>query len=245
MNVRIACYGDLAECRQAVASVTDTLPDATIHVCDGRYATFDGDTDLTPGLRDFATAHPSVRYHSPPDEYLPFGWELLKDGTPPKWRPGVHAKARWIDSVLPQETWTLKLDTDERLRSFDVDLGALDRTTRYAPEINLHGDDKPMAHVARLWVPTHWTRWIDDCLLPRAIFPRDTPLEILQRVWRTEDFRMIRFVRLLQTHDITIDNYGADRPADYQRRRVEHLERIGRDDRWAELAGRMEDYGSD
>lgn len=232
MNVRICAYGDLPQCREAVASVTEHLPDGVpIHVCDGRYATFDGETDLTPGLEAFCGAHPDCTYHAPPEEYLPFGWDRIADGTPAEWRPGVHAKAQWIDETLPSDEWTLKLDTDERLARFDADLETLDREFRYAPIIDLHGDGKDRAHVARLWVPTHWTRWADDCLLPRNLFPRDTSLKQLQRIWRDKRYEMFRFIRLRQRQDIHIDNYGAERPDAYQQRRADHLQRIGRGER--------------
>lgn len=240
LNIRISAFGDLAECKQAIASIPDGI---TIHVCDGRYATFDGATDLTPGLEAFCDKRPDCVYHEPPEFRLPFGHEFIADGVPLEWRPGVHAKARWIDRVVPQDEWTLKLDTDERLTRFNVTLDDLDREKRYAPVINLHGDTKENVHVARLWVPKHWTRWIDDCLLPRELFPRSTPLERLQKIWREDEFRVIRFMRLQETRRIMIDNYGADRPADYQRRRVQHLNRIGRDDRWAELDDRLEKFG--
>lgn len=227
--VRICAYDDLPECRQAIQSVPTGVP---VHVCDGRYATFPGDYDLTPGLAEYCADRDHAHYHAPPADSLPFGHAL---DVPAEWRPGVHAKARWIDEVCPQDAWALKLDTDERLRTVDVDLDALDETVKYCPVVDLHEQHQQRVHVARLWVPDRWTRWIDDCLLPREIIPRDHPLECLQRIWRDDEWTALRFLRRSRTKDVRIDNYGGERPAAYRERRAEHLRRIGRSDRWTEL----------
>lgn len=227
VSVHLHAYGDLAQCRVAVASVTNHLPDATIHVCDGRYTTFEGETDLTPGLASFCGRHPNARYHAPPERDLPFGIE----GAPDEYRPGNYAKARWVfDEVLPDDKWTLKLDTDERLQGFEQDLDALNPRWKYVPRITRAESGERVA-VARLFKPGHWTPWTDDCLLPRDLFGWDTPLEKLQRIWRDEDCVMFRFIKLGNVDDIQIENYGAERPDDYQRRRADHLERIGREQR--------------
>lgn len=236
-NVRICAFDDLEQCKRAVDSVPDGV---TVHVCDGRYALFDGETDLTPGLEAFCGAHPDAVYHAPDSSRLPFGHELLADGVAPECRPGVYAKARWVDEVIPQDTWTLKLDTDERLDGFDVDLSTLDRKYRYCPVIRMHGADRERIHVARLWVPEHWTRWIDDCLVPRELFPRDHPIEILASIWEREEWIVIRLLRREPIEDITVDNYGGQRDGDYLRRRLDHIERIGREDRWTELKAEVE-----
>lgn len=229
LNFHIHAYGDLDHAKQAIASLPAGTP---VHVFDGRYATFAGDHDLTPGLEAFCGAHPDCRYHAPPPGALPFGHDL---DVPDEWRPGNYAKARWAFDHLSADEWTLKLDTDERLRTFEADLDALSRTHKYAPVVDLHGQAKQSVHIARLWVPDAWTPWINDCLLPRDVFPRDHPLEALQRVWRDDEWTALRFLRRGQLTAIEIDNYGGERPAAYQRRRAEHLRRIGRDDRWTEL----------
>lgn len=232
-NVRISAFDDLGECRQAVASVPDGIP---IHIFDGRYCTFDGDYDLTPGLEAFCETQPDCTYHAPDADRLPFGHDL---DVPTEWRPGNHAKARWINyEQLPPDEWSLKLDTDERLDRLELP-DSLDPRTRYSPEIVLHGDETERAHVERLWQPREWTCWIDDCLLPRAIFPRDTPLDILQRIWREDRYRVIRMIGWSRLGTVRIDNYGAERDPAYQQRRVDHLRRIGRTDRWADLDGRL------
>lgn len=237
LNVRICAFDDRDLIPGAVESVRDVLGGVDIHVCDGRYATFAGEYDLTPGLAEWCADRENVYYHAPPADRLPFGHAL---DAPPEWRPGNHAKAQWINyEVLPQDEWSLKLDTDERLRAFKTDVDGLDPETRYAPLITLHGETKERANVERLWQPLQWTCWIDDCLLPRAVFPRDTPLERLQRVWRTPAYRQMRFVKIAFCSAIEIDNYGADRPEEYQQRRAAHLRTIGRDDRWADFDDRL------
>lgn len=234
ISIRICAFDDLPECRRALESLPTGVH---AHVCDGRYANFSGDHDLTPGLEALCDERAAWHYHAPDDYLLPFGANI---DAPDEWRPGVYAKAHWMEAVLPQDEWALKLDTDERLRTFDVDLGDLDRRKKYAPVIDLHGQRKQSVHIARLWVPRYWTPWVGDCLLPKTLFPRDHPIDCLQRVWRDDEWTALRFLRRGQTADIRIDNYGAERPADYQARRAAHLRRIGREDRWTELKREIE-----
>lgn len=228
LNVHIYIFDDLETLPQAVASVREVLGDVDIHVLDGRYELFDGETDLTPGLRGWCAGRANVHYHAPPESWLPFGHDVPN---PPEHRPGNYAKAVWtFDEVLPPNEWTLKLDADEQLRRFDVDLDELTETTRYAPVIDRVGTDDRV-HVARLFQPRHWTPWINDCLLPRALFPRQTtPLSVRQRLWRVDEFRAYRTVRLGFADKIEIANYDAERDVDWQARRTAHLDAIGRTD---------------
>lgn len=230
-NVHLYAYDDFDQVREAVASIPEGV---TIHVLDGRYFDFDGEPDLTPGLREFCGANPDRRYHAPPEGDLPFGDPRYA----PEFRSSVHEKAAWASyDILPQDEWTLKMDSDERLEAFDLDLTDLNDRVRYCPTIERVGEYD--CHLGRLWKPMHWTFWIDDCPLPREVFPRDTPLHRLARVHLDDEYRSIRFAyRQTLGDEVRIRNVGVDRPDDYQRRRVKHLERLGRKDRAAELRSR-------
>lgn len=228
MNVHIYAYDDLSLVERAVASVRDTLGDVPIHVLDGRYALFDGETDLTPGLVGWCTGE-GVIYHAPMRSRLPFGHDT---DALPEYRPGVHAKAMWaFEHALPPDEWTLKMDADETLKRFDADLENLSAEGKYAPVIHRHGDTAGTSHITRLFKPTHWTPWINDTLLPRPLFPRDSALETLAAPYLQKEFRVVWHINRGHVRDVEIDNHGADRPADYQHRRVAHLEAIGRDRR--------------
>lgn len=228
-NVHIYCYQDIDLLRGAITSIHDVLGDVDIHVCDGRYEFFGSDTDpvFSPDIHAYCQQYSNVTYHAPPDELLPFGHDL---DVPADWRPCNHQKAKWVfDEVLPPDEWTLKFDTDERLRKFAISESVLDPKTRYAPVIKRRNDHN--VHVARLWKPKHWTPWINDCLMTRGLFPRDHPLEHRARFWNMDEYRAFRFYGLRETRDIVIDNRGDLRPDDWRLNRVEHLERIGRTER--------------
>jgi hypothetical protein len=234
-NVHVICYDDVEMLRDCVASIPDGVD---IHVCDGRYTSFDGDRDVTPAIERFATRHSDCRYHTPPADRLPFGHDV---DAPLEHRPGVHAKAAWVNhEVLPQDEWTVKLDADERLEAIDVNVADLDDRRRYCPTIRRKGEGE--CFIARLWQPQYWTAWIDDCLLPREVFPRSTSLERLARVYLNREYRPLRFAyRQELPGDIVIKNVGVDRPTEYQGRRVKQLERIGRGDRAATVASLVDD----
>lgn len=230
LNVHVHVYDDREWLPRLVESVRDVLGEVPIHILDGRYELFPGETDLTPGLEGWCAESSGVHYHAPPAERLPFGHDL---DAPPAQRPGGHAKAAWaFADVLPSTEWTLKLDADERLQRFDRDLTECTRTHRYCPMVDRAGVERAngRAYIARLFVPEHWTPWIDDCLLPRALFPRDTPLRIRARFWRERDFRPFRTVRLAMAEAIEIQNHGTDRDNEWADRRREHLAAIERDD---------------
>lgn len=223
VNVHIHTYGDLEMLREAVASVPEGIP---IHIFDGRYADFEGDTDLTPGCREFCAAHPDCRYYAPPEHLRPFPGDS-------ELREPVSRKSRWGFEHLPAEEWTLKLDADERLTRFDVDFAALDPEGKHCPVIE--SVDGQRFHIARLFKPKYWTPWVDDCLLPRGLYPRDTPLGDLARVWTETDRIAQRFIGRYPIDSIHIENYGPERPADYRERRLDQLERMGREDRFTDL----------
>jgi hypothetical protein len=148
----------------------------------------------------------------------------------------------WINyEVLPQDEWTLKLDTDERLETIDVDFDDLNEQRRYCPTIQRKGEGE--CFISRLWQPRFWTYWIGDCPLPRKIFPRSSSVKRLARVHLDSEFRPLRFAyrQELPGDSLVIKNVGVDRPAEYQERRVAQLERIGRGDRAATVASLVDD----
>jgi hypothetical protein len=233
-NVHLYAYDDL----EMVHKALDSLPhQVDVHVCDGRYMDFAGELPLTPKLESLCEKYHNVHYHAPDQDRLPFG----DRNAPGELRSSVHEKAKWVNyEVLPQDEWTLKLDSDERLQKWDVDLEALEERVRYCPVIN-RVDER--IYVGRLWQPRHWTVWIDDCLLPREVISRDMALDRLARLHLNLEYRPVRFAyrEHLEDNQIVIHNAGAERPAEYQQRRIGHLQRLGREDRAAELEDRLRD----
>lgn len=226
-NVHIYCYGDLEMLTDAAESVPSHVP---IHVFDGRYHSFPGDTNLTPGLEEFCDDHPDCIYYAPPPDRLPFG----DPNTPGEWRSAVNEKAQWAFEHLPESEWTLKLDADERLREINPEAFTdYNPHGKYCPVINMAGDPLGEVFIARIWQPRYWTPWINDCLLPRDILPRDASLERLHTAWY--DYPVLRFKDRYETDAVHIENHGADRPRGYLERREEHLETIGREERAAEI----------
>lgn len=227
-NIHIHAFDDLPMCRDAVASVPDGV---LVYIFDGRYADFPGEYDTTPGLESFCADHPDCTYYAPPPEHRPFEGDSTL-------REPVARKARWAFEHLPADEWTLKLDTDERLERFDADLDTLARDHKYAPVIR--STTGRSYHIARLFVPRHWTPWVDDCLLPRRYFLRDTALDRLATVWTEDLYRRMRFIKRGEIDTVRIDNHGPERPAGYQDRRAAQLRAMGREDRFMELKEREE-----
>lgn len=225
-NVHIYAFDDAPMLRGAVESVPDGIP---IHVFDGRHADFDGERNLTPEIKRFCRRHPDCHYYAPPADDLPFGHDhdLSKRGA-------GYAKSRFVFEHLPPDEWTLKMDTDERLETFDIDIETLAPQIRYCPPVEREADEN--AHISRLFQPRYWTPWIGDCFLPREVFPLDTSLDRLHTIWTTHDYRVVRFIRRAETSDIRIRNIGHERPASYQERRVDQLETRGRERRASEVA---------
>lgn len=232
-NSHIHVYHDLDFLKDAIASLPENI---TKYVIDGRYCLFDPGADgldWSPEVRDYCRGQANIEYILPPESLLPFGHSF---DVPDKYRPGNHAKAKYaFREVLPEDEWTLKLDADERLETFDVDPWKLDEEVRYGPLLK-RGQAARDGHVARFFKPKYWTPWIDDCLLPRALFPRDsTPLEVRYTFWRVDDFRAMRHLRLSCISDIVVDNRDEERCEERQERRIRHLRRIGRGERAGEL----------
>lgn len=229
-NAHIYLYNDAEFLRDAITSLPN---DITIYVLDGRYELFEqtNGCDWTPEAAEYCRRHPQVEYHNPRDHY-PWGNHLPN---PPEHRPGNHAKARYMyRHVLPDDEWTLKLDADETLASFDLDFGEYRECDRLAPQIT--GYEARDLHVTRICKPGYWTPWINDCLLPRALFPRDTtPLSVRARFYTVDEFRAMRFLRLSTTRRVVIENRQGERGDAWHASRVAHLESIGRGDRAREL----------
>lgn len=226
-NVHVYCFDDLGMLRGCVDSVP---PDVDVHVFDGRHMDFAGEHALTPEIEYYCRSIPQCEYHAPPAEDLPFGDADTLDR-----RSAGYYKSRFVFEHLPDDEWTLKMDTDERLEAFDADLSAFDADRKLCPEIVRGPEGEDRCHIARLFQPGYWTPWIGDCLLPREAFPMDVPLENLATIWEHQRYRVLRFVNRTEVAGVRIRNVGHDRPADYQARRVEQLEARGRAERAAEL----------
>lgn len=219
MNVHMYLFDDLGMAKEAISFLPE---DIDIHLMDGRYTDFPGEYDLTPEAGDWASKRDNVIYHKPPEEKLPFG-----DPEDTENRRSVHEKARWVnEEALPEDEWTLKLDTDGFLTEFDPSVvEELDEEIRWRIEVRIE-DEGRRFHLTRLWKPKYWTYWINDCLIPRSEVPRDTVLSELPDLW--QEYKSERRKKL---EDWLIINRGTERADDYIERRVEHLESIGREGR--------------
>lgn len=214
-NVHIMAYDDNEQLARALRSIPRHVP---VHVFDGRYASFPGEYDTTPGMAGTCVAShiEHIQYHRPHTDQLPFGHEY----DDPTLRGGVHEKAKWaLYETLPQDEWTLKLDTDERLVTFrERALLGFDPKTRYRPGMR-YPDGRDVVQ-ARLVVPEHWSVWIDDTFLPRDEVPRDTPLADLKRQWATDRYRDCELHAPLY---VGLCNHEHDRGAEWAARRDEQL----------------------
>lgn len=219
-QVVIETFTDLDFLAGALASVPDSVP---VHVIDGRYATFDGEMDWTPGARRLCERFPNTTLHRDRDR-LPWGHE--RDAADPAVRWPQVAQMRFVLGAIPNDTWTLKLDADERLRRLDVAESALDESQVYHATVHVDGHPYPTMpdgelYVPRLWYPERWTFWTDDVPLPRDEYPRDTPAEELYTAKTRGEHLPHQNVFLKD--DIQIDNVGHERPAAWHERRDEQL----------------------
>lgn len=228
INFHICAWGDVDICRGALESIPE---DASIYVFDGRYDTFDGETELTPGLESLCNSYSNCEYHAPPDDMLPFGHDIA---APPEHRPAVHAKARWMfEEKLPQDEWTVKVDSDERLDELHRD-----RFTDLDPRVKAPGDvaivDDREVYPTRVLQPQHWTPWINDCFVPREDVPRSASLQERHDTWME---KATRFKYYQQNPPVVaLENVGlSERPREYLEQRIEHLKTIGRGGRATDL----------
>lgn len=232
-NVRIMCYDDLEMLKDAVASIPSEW---TVYICDGRFQSFYGEKDRSPEIEEWAAKIRNVKYRIPDDDKLPFGVDRSWDD---ELRPGVTAKGEWmLYDVLPQDEWVLKMDTDERLLRFDVDLDDLDPRTKYCPKIDFVGEDNELSFIERLYVPKYWSVWADDCLLPIDGYPRNTPPEEMK--FHHTDTRA-NSIRKRYTELIHIKNVGTKRRKEYQERRLHQLDQLGREGRKRKVSEILKD----
>lgn len=216
-NIHIYIYDDLPMLKEAVGTIPD---DIRIHVFDGRYADYPGETDLTPGAEEWCGSRGNITYHRPDSSRLPFG-----QGGSSANRASQHEKGCWANyDVLPEDQWSLQMDTDERLVRLDREVFEdLKDDYRYRPPIPI--DDGRTVTQPRIWKPKYWTLWIDDCAIPRDKVHRNTNLDELEEKWRR--YRGEKSEHL-SDEDILIENVGMSRPDEYKLRRVVQLYTIER-----------------
>lgn len=235
LNVWIPCFDDLDQLKGAIESTEPFADRLQVHVIDGRYATFEGENDLTPGAKAACRRHDHVEYLHPPG--LPVGDPEAK----PHLRSPQHEQATWVNyEVLPQDEWALEMDTDERLERLPTGaLDDLDPRRKYTPTV-LTPDDEQLTPAIRLYQPRYWTFWIDDVMLWREYYPRSTPLPELFEAHVQTAHRNIGYAG--EVGGITIRNNGEERPSEYQERRADQLETMGVP--WAGRAVRDGEYPS-
>lgn len=236
LHIWIPCFDDLDQLEQALASTEPFDDVADVTVVDGRYATFDGDADLTAGAEEACDAYDHVTYTHPPE--LPIGDDTE---TAAILRSPQHTQARWVNyEVLPQDEWALEMDTDERLEHVDADeLDELNPRRKYTPKV-LTPDDEQLKPAIRLYQPGYWTCWIDDVLFWREFYPRETPLKELFKAHIESVHRNTGYAG--GTDAIRIRNLGPERPQEYRERRGDQLTAMGA--KWAGHAMRDGMYPS-
>lgn len=221
LNVHTRAYGDLPEIKRLVASVDPNVP---IHVFDGRWESFPQITgeDYTPGLREWCETKENVTYHRPPENRLPFGHEYEMSEK----RPDQYCEAQWIEhEVLPQDEWTLRLDSDEVLIRMNLDLDALDPGFRYQP-VSTYQDGR--GTTPRLWIPEKWTFLWTAQMVPRDMISRDAGLDEIYAVEQQYDRRHNR-----KTDDsFEIVNLGLDRETEYLSARLNHMQTYDEEREW-------------
>lgn len=226
-NVHMYAYGEVELAKRAIASIPDGV---TVHVFDGRHAEFGtvDDPDLTPKLREFCGRMPDARYYAPDDNKLPFGSADRAAVRHSGWKKAVFAFRH-----LPPNQWTLKVDADETFTAIDPDFSFCDLIPSQKYAVPVDHPTFGTVMINRLFVPRHWTPYIGDCQLPRALFPRDTPFDTVQRMWN-KNKRVLYWDRG-QVSAIRLANHDDERSLSYQRKRVEQLRARGRPNRAAQL----------
>lgn len=220
LNVWVPCYDDLDQLREALASTEPYADDIHVYVVDGRYATFEGQTTLTPGADGYCRRYDHITYTHPPE--LPVGDPDVDSVL----RSPQHEQARWVNyELLPEDEWALEMDTDERLEHLDLDaLGELNEARKYTPEV-LTTTDERLHPAIRLYQPRYWTFWIDDVMFWREFYPRSTPVGDLFEAHVRTAHRNVGYAG--KTDAITIRNHGDKRPQEYQQRRADQLDSMG------------------
>lgn len=219
-NIAIPFYSELELFKRCVRSIPDHLD---IYAFDGRWQTFPGDTDVTPGAETWCAEQPNVKYFAPPEHRRPWGSD--RDDWHPATRYDQTAEARFMHyEILPEDEWVLKLDADETLERYDDVFEQLNPNLKYTPVV-MTTDGEPL-YPDRIYVPEHWTFWLDDCFFPRDFYPRDTPVEDLALAQQETLHKRAHQGGTVDA--IAIVNHGADRSEGYQQRRADHLEAMHR-----------------
>lgn len=232
LTIWIPCYDDLTHLEAALDSTIPYGDRVAVYVVDGRYATFPGETALTPGAEDLCAGYPHVTYTHPPrvpidaDDATKFRIHNHYDVPLNYLRLPQHEQATWVNyELLPQDEWVLRMDTDERIRSIDWDaLAALDEQQKYVPTV-WQTDGTQLTYPVRLYQPRYWSFWIDDVLFWREFYPRSSPVEELFDAHVHSSHRATSYGGV--TEVIHLDNHGQERPAPYRERRAEQLEAMG------------------
>lgn len=222
LNIWMPTYDDVEQLGAALASTAVYADHVDVHVIDGRYATFDGEDDLTPGAKLVCDEHEHVEYWTP--RSLPLGDPEVDD----RLRSPQHEQATWVNyDLLPGDEWALEMDTDERLETLDVDaLAELDPRRKYTATV-LTPDDEQLWPTIRLYQPRYWTFWIDDVMFWRDFYPRSTSLSDLFKAHIETSHRNTGYGG--ETEAVVLRNHGGDRPDEYQERRAQQLEVMGAD----------------
>lgn len=238
-HVYIKCYDDLAFLKEAVDSIPADVP---VHVVDGRYADFPGETIRTPGCREWCEQQTNVTYHTPPDDRLPWGHERVE--SEPHLRHPIHEQAKWANyEVLPQDEWVLHMDADEQLVEFDRDwLRQQPPHLKFVPFIDSLAERG--IGVPRLYQPGQWTFWIAGVMYPREFWSRDTPVEKLVALHgRSLTHQAINRKQALS--EVRISNAGDERPPTYHLRRADQLATMGRTERARQYVDKVDARTSD
>lgn len=217
----IPIFDDLIELRRAVETVPS---DVKVHVLDGRYCDFPGNYDVTPGAAEFCDGYDNLVYHRPPDDLLPFGDPKI----PISYRDSIHKKAEWMYyDVLPQDQWTVHMDSDERLIYMDRSVfSRLQDDDFLSPRMYIRkGNARNETQTAsiettpRIFKPKFWTFWVDDLAVPRHQCPRGLGSEETKRVYQESN----RWEYTRNTRSVVFENLGNTRPEGYLEKRTGQL----------------------
>lgn len=224
VNINTYAYQDMDLVTRAIESVPDGIE---VYVIDGRLGTFkqiDG-TDTTPGLKEWCDIRDNVIYAAPPDDLLPYGG----DDPDIKKREDTYKQAEWaFCDVLPQDEWTVKLDSDEILHKLDMDMFSdLDEEEAYRPLWSTDGGRKVIS--PRIRVPENWTPYSHDMHIPRDEVPRTATLEGIWRNRRQEQDTEV-------VDGVVIEHRGGDRSEAYMESKVEQMRNLGMEHRATKLS---------
>lgn len=222
MQIVIECFNDADLLEGALESIPAEIP---VHVFDGRYASFPGDRDTTPRVETITSAFQNTTLYQP-TEKLPWGHEYDIDS---RYRASKHEQIQYILETIPNDVWTLKLDSDERLKEFAVDVSKLDKNQVY--HITALVDETPYTtmpdeklFVPRLFYPENWSFWVDDVPLPRDEIDRDAPVQKKYQAKRRG--KHFPHQNVFHKDKIVVANIGHKRPEEWHEKRSQELEKM-------------------